>query len=157
VQYPEVEQPVAREVEALWGWGSGEWPGRESDSWTGCLLYDDGSRAGSAAGAPEKGSKVGDKSLKESESVLLGSTSENLIAFDSVSTPLGREAGVVGDGGEKMREEAVDEGLDASVTPGTPGILMVDETRRSIGSLANWHFLEDEVPMHNYQSHVLLE
>jgi hypothetical protein len=69
----------------------------------------------------------------------LRSISENLIAFESVSTPLGREAGVVGDGGEKIREEAVGEGrgLDASVTPGTPGVLMVDETRRSMGSLAN--------------------
>jgi hypothetical protein len=63
-----------------------------------------------------------------------------LIAFESVSTPLGREAGVIGDGGEKIREEGLGEGrglVDASVTPGTPGILMVDETRRSIGSLAN--------------------
>jgi hypothetical protein len=76
--------------------------------------------------------------LKESESIPLGSTSENLIAFESVSTPLGREAGVVGDGGEKRREEGVGEGLDASVTPGsTPGMLMVDETRRGMGSLAN--------------------
>jgi hypothetical protein len=75
--------------------------------------------------------------LKESESIPLGSTSENLIAFESVSTPLGRDAGVVGDGGEKRREEGVGEGLDASVTPGTPGILMVDETRRGMGSLAN--------------------
>ena len=51
------------------------------------------------------GSKVGDRSLKEWESITLGSTSENLIAFESVSTPLGREAGAVGDSGEKIREE----------------------------------------------------
>jgi hypothetical protein len=38
-----------------------------------------------------------------------------LIALESVSTPLGREAGVVGDSGEKRRErreEGVGEGLD---------------------------------------------
>jgi hypothetical protein len=131
--YPEAEQPVAREVEALQG--SGEWPGRDSGSEIGCLQHG-GSRAGSAAGAPEKGSKVGDRSLKESESIPLGSTSKNLIAFESVSTPLGREAGVVGNGGENSREEGVGEGLDASASV-TPGILMVDETRRSVGSLAN--------------------
>ena len=72
--------------------------------------------------------------MNEWESTPLGSASENLIAFKSVSTPLGREAGVVGEGGEKIREEGVGEGrdLDASVTPGTPGILMVDETRGSL-------------------------
>jgi hypothetical protein len=135
--YPEVEQqPVTGVVEALQGRGSGEWQGRDSDSETGCLRHG-GSRAGSAAGAPEEGSKVGDRSLRVSESIPVGSTSENLIAFESVSTPLGREAGVVGNGGEKRREEGVGEGLDASVTPGTPGMLMVDETRRSMGSLAN--------------------
>jgi len=78
--------------------------------------------------------------LKESESIPLGPTSENLIAFESVSTPLGREAGVVGDNGEKIREEAVGEGrglVDASVTAGIPGTLMVDETGRRMGSLAN--------------------
>jgi len=92
--YREVEQPAAREVEALRG--SGEPPGRDGE--VGCLQYD-GSRAG-LAGAP--GSKVlGDRSLKESQSIPLGSTSENLIAFESVSTPQGREAGVVGEGGEK--------------------------------------------------------
>lgn len=137
--YPEVEQPVAREVGVLRE-GRVEFPGSDSDIETGCLQYEyDGSRVGAgSAGAAEKG-KVGDRSLKEeSESIPLGSTSENLIAFESVSTPLGREAGVVGDGGEKkLREEGVGEGLDASVTPGTPGILMVDETRRSMGSLAN--------------------
>jgi hypothetical protein len=131
----------------LRGRGNGEWPGRrdcDSDSDSGCLQpeHDGGSRAGSAAGepGPENGSKVGDRSLRELESIPpLGSTSENLIAFGSVSTPLGREAGVVGGGGEKIREEeGVGEGLDASVTPGTPGILlMVDGTRRSTGSLAN--------------------
>jgi len=85
------------------------------------------------------GSKVGDRSLKEWESITLGSTTMNLIPFESVSMPLGREAGVVGDGGEKIRDKGVGEGRspDASVTPGTPGILMVDETRRSMGSLAN--------------------
>jgi len=129
--YREVEQPVAREVEALQG--SSERPGRDGEA--GCLQYD-GSRAG-LAGAP--GSKVGDRSLKEWERIPLGSTSMNLIAFESVSMPLGREVGVVEDGGEKIREEAVGEGRspDASDTPGTPGILMVDETRRSMGSLAN--------------------
>ncbi len=75
--------------------------------------------------------------MKEQESILPGTSSENLIAFGSVSTPLGRGAGVVGDAGEKMREEEVGEGLDASVTPGTPDKVMVDETRRSMGSLAN--------------------
>jgi hypothetical protein len=60
--YPEVEQPVAIEVEAPGG--SGAWPGRdcESGSESGCLQpgYGGGSRAGSAASEPEKGSsKVG--------------------------------------------------------------------------------------------------
>jgi hypothetical protein len=132
--YPEVEQlATARELRALRG--GGEWPGSDSDCETGCLQYDD-SRAG-LAGAPEKG-RVGDRLLNESESIPLGSTSESLIAFESVSTPLGREAGVVGDSGEKRREEGLGEGLlDASVAPGTPGVLMVDETRRRMGSLAN--------------------
>lgn len=136
--YPEVEEPVAGEVEALRGWGNGELPARDSEgeSETGRLQYDS-SRAGSAGAPGEKGSNVGDRSLKESDSIPLGSTSENLIAFESVSTPLGREAGVVGDGGEKNREEGIGEGIDASVTPGTPDILMVDETGRSTGSLAN--------------------
>jgi hypothetical protein len=86
-------------------------------------------------------------------------TSENLIPFESVSTPLGREApsvGLVGDGGEKKRREgeAVGGGLDASVTPGK---LMVDETRRSMGPLANWTFLGDKVPVHNMiRSHHVL-
>lgn len=123
----------------------GEWPGRrdcDSDSDRGCLQpeHDGGSRAGPAAGEPENGSKVGDRSVRDLESIPpLDSTSESLIAFGSVSTPLGREAGVVGGGGEKIREEeGVGESLDASVTPGTPGILlMVDGTRRSTGSLAN--------------------
>ena len=55
--------------------------------------------------------------MKESEGMSLGSTSENLIAFESVSTPLGSGVGVIGDasGGEKIREEGVGEGLDASV------------------------------------------
>jgi hypothetical protein len=60
-----------------------------------------------------------------------------LIAFKSVSTSLGREAGVVGDVREKKGEEGVGEGLDTNVSPGTPGILMVDETRQSMGSLAD--------------------
>ena len=134
--YPEVEQPVAGEAEALRG--IGEWPESDGDGETGCLQYGGGFRAlAGSAGAPEKG-KVEDRSLNEPESIPLGSISDNLIAFESVSAPLGREAGVVGDGGEKTREEVVGEGLlDASVTPGTPGILMVDETRRGTGSLAN--------------------
>ena len=118
---PEFEQPAAtREVEVEVLRGSGEW-------WA---------LAGSA-GAPEKGStKVGDRSFEELDSILLGSTSESLIGLGSVSTPLGREAGVVGGGGENTNEEGVGEGLDASVTRGAPGILMVEETRRSMGSLA---------------------
>ena len=90
--YREVEQPAAREVEALRG--SGEPPGRDGE--VGCLQYD-GSRAG-LAGVP--GSKVGDRSLKEWERIPLGSTSMNLIAFESVSMLLGREVGVVEDGGD---------------------------------------------------------
>jgi hypothetical protein len=79
-----------------------------------------------------------------------GSTfDENRIAWKSVSMPVGRDASVglvVGDGGEKkVRGEGVGEGLDTSVTP---GVLMVDETRRSLGPLANWTFLGDEVPVH---------
>ena len=133
--YPEVEQPVVREGGAPQGSGDSEWPGRDSDSETGSL-QNDSSMVGSA-GAPEKGK--GDRSLKEAEgrSITPSSTSENLIAFESVSTPPGREAGVVGDGGERTREEGFGEGLDASVTLGTPDLLMVDETRRSMGSLAN--------------------
>ena len=96
-----IDQPVTREVEALQG--SGEQPGRHSNCETGCLQYGDGSRAG-LAGAP------GDKLSKVSESIPVGPTSENLIAFESVSTPLGRQAGVVGDGGEKIREEGVGRG-----------------------------------------------
>ena len=65
----------------------------------------------------------------------LGSTSES---FESVATPMERGVGVIGDGGEKTREEGVGEGLDASVAPGTLGIVMVDEIRRSVrSSLAN--------------------
>ena len=133
--YPEVEQPAiaAREIEALRG--SGEWQGSDSDCKTGCLQYDDGSRAGSAD-TPEN-SKVGDRLSKESERIPLGSPSETLIAFESVSTPLGREAGVVGDWGEKIGEEGLGKGLLDASLPGTPGVLMVDETRQSTGSLAN--------------------
>ena len=46
-----------------------------------------------------------------------------------------------------MREEAaVGGGLDTSVTP---SILMVDGARRSMGPLANWTLVGDEVPVHN--------
>jgi hypothetical protein len=58
---------------------------------------------------------------------------------------------------EEKRGLAEGQGLvDASVIPGTPGILMVDETRQSMGSLANRRILDDGVPSHNRQSDVLL-
>jgi hypothetical protein len=53
------------------------------DNETGCLQDGDGSRA---------------RSLEESESIPVGPTTENSIAFGSVSTPLRRDTGVVGDG-----------------------------------------------------------
>ncbi len=89
--------------------------------------------------------------MRESESIPLGSTSENLIAIESVST-LRREAGVVGDGGEKIREEGAGEGLlDASVTP-TSGILMRPDG--AWGRLPTDTLWKTECP---YQIHVLLE
>ena len=53
--------------------------GRDSHSETGRLQHDDRSRAlaGSAAGAPEN-IRVRDRSLKESESIHLHSTSERI-------------------------------------------------------------------------------
>ena len=131
--YPEVRNlPVTRDVEALRG--GGKWTGRDDE--TCCPQGYGGSRAGSlAAGTPKKGKVKKDGSLKGPERMVpFSSTSENLIAFESVSTPLGRRAGVVG---ERIKEEGVGEGLDSSVTPGTPGIMMVDETRRSTKSPSN--------------------
>jgi hypothetical protein len=70
----------------------------------------------------------------------------------SVSTPLGLRAGLVGvvgvEGGKLIGGEGVGVSLsvDASIAP--PCMLMVDEARRSMGSLANCicPFLENENP-----------
>jgi len=96
------------------------------------LLHGDSRESSTALGKGKTGEER--LSLKGRKSILPAST---LIALKSVSMPLGREAsvGLVGDGGKKkIRGEGFGEGLDTSVTP---GILMVDETRRRMGPLAN--------------------
>lgn len=105
------------------------------------LLHDDGGNNDNARGtrrsAPENKGETGDRLFlnrwnRRSVYISSATTSENLIAFESVSMQfkLGRvppSVGLVGDVGEKkMRAEAaVGWGLDASVMP---GILMVDGT-----------------------------
>jgi hypothetical protein len=71
--------------------------------------------------------------VKGRRRILPALISENLIGFESVSAPLGREAAGVGRvryGEEDMRGKGVGGGV-------TPAIPMVDETRRTVRLLAN--------------------
>ena len=111
---PPPQSAVTEAVEATQGRRRGEWS------------YRDG---------PGEGITVDRLFVKGRQRTLPGSTSENLIEFESVSAPLGRASvGLVGDGGEKMGGKGVGGGLDAGFTP---ALLMVDETRRAVRPLAN--------------------
>jgi hypothetical protein len=84
---------------------------------------------------------TGERHLKD---LLPGSTSA-MIAGLFVSSPRGKGLGlgVVGDEGEEMIGDGGGTVIDTSIAP---GMLMVDEARRSTASLADCLFLGNENP-----------
>jgi hypothetical protein len=142
---PEVVETIQEEEEG------GEWGLETTRSGSGCVR-DAGGACRSALGPGPVRGTTGDRHSKGWENLLPAWSSMVANADLSVSTPLGLRAGlvgVVGVEGEKLiggEGVGVSPSLDASIAP--PCMLMVDEARRSMGSLANCIclFLENENP-----------